>query len=428
MLYTVIAIVIAIALLFAWLLKPQPPCHSHVPSKTVDWTKRRTLSEAVAAEAPKTGLTYLVVGTGSVGLALINALLERGEKNVRGFDVREPRRSPSSSAFTFIRGSVGDVDALTEACKGADVVFSTFAVIKFQERLPFQYALSHSVNVEGTENLVRACLAAGVKHLVQTSTSNVCVFADGSMSGALLDEDSPQVTKETSPNHYGWTKVQAEKIVLAANGQPLARGGTLSTAAVRPCSAIFGPDDNFISETWIRAGALQIILPAPKIDYVHVDNVLWGHLLCEKALREKTEEVGGHAFCVNGGEPSRSADDFYAAVAHFYEQATGEAMAVTRLPTRLLRVIAFAVECYQRLTQTRLVGELGNLTPAMFATAELSYGFSSAKAKRLLGYEPLYTVDEGLQKTTAEHFAAGNCVKSNKTMWGAAAKVAPKKA
>ena len=100
MLYTVIAIVIAIALLFAWLLKPQPPCHSHVPSKTVDWTKRRTLSEAVAAEAPKTGLTYLVVGTGSVGLALINALLERGEKNVRGFDVREPRRSPSSSAFT----------------------------------------------------------------------------------------------------------------------------------------------------------------------------------------------------------------------------------------------------------------------------------------------------------------------------------------
>ena len=251
MLYTVAAIVIAIALLFAWLLKPQPPCHSHVPSSKTDWTKRRTLAEAVAKEAPKTGLTYLVVGTGSVGLALINALLERGERNVRGFDVREPRRSPSSSAFTFIRGSVGDVDALTEACKGVDVVFSTFAVIKFQERLPFQYALSHSVNVEGTENLVRACLAAGVKHLVQTSTSNVCVFADGSMSGALLDEDSPQVTKETSPNHYGWTKVQAEKIVLAANGQPLARGGTLSTAAVRPCSAIFGPDDNFISETWI---------------------------------------------------------------------------------------------------------------------------------------------------------------------------------
>ena len=37
-------------------------------------------------------------------------------------------------------------------------------------------------------------------------------------------------------------------------------------------------------------------------------------------------------------------------------------------------------------------------------------------------------VDEGLQKTTAEHFAAGNCQKTNKTMWGAAAKVAPKKA
>ena len=56
---------------------------------------------------------------------------------------------------------------------------------------------------------------------------------------------------------------------------------------MRPCSAIFGPDDNFISETWIRAGALQIILPAPKIDYVHVDNVLWGHLLCELCTRRQ---------------------------------------------------------------------------------------------------------------------------------------------
>ena len=48
MLYTVAAIVIVIALLFAWLLKPQPPCHSHVPSSKTDWTKRRTLAEAVA--------------------------------------------------------------------------------------------------------------------------------------------------------------------------------------------------------------------------------------------------------------------------------------------------------------------------------------------------------------------------------------------
>jgi len=38
--------------------------------------------------------------------------------------------------------------------------------------------------------------------------------------------------------------------------------------------------------------------------------------------------------------------------------------------------------------------------------AGLSYGFSSAKAKAVLGYDPLYSVDEGLQKTVALFMAA----------------------
>ena len=69
--------------------------------------------------------------------------------------------------------------------------------------------------------------------LIQTSTSNVCIDP-AKLTHQIMDEDSALVTELTSPNHYGWTKVQAECAVLAAHSP------TLGTVSVRPCSGIFG--------------------------------------------------------------------------------------------------------------------------------------------------------------------------------------------
>lgn len=61
-----------------------------------------------------------------------------------------------------------------------------------------------------------------------------------------MDESEPRVTRETMINHYGWTKAQAEKDALDADGSTLADGRTMATCAVRPCSGIFGHDDRMI--------------------------------------------------------------------------------------------------------------------------------------------------------------------------------------
>ena len=76
-----------------------------------------------------------------------------------------------------------------------------------------------------------------------------------------MDESSELVGPQNSPNHYGWTKAQAETMVLAANGAPLepAARGALQTVAVRPCSGIFGLQDNFMTEKWLELGQVQII-------------------------------------------------------------------------------------------------------------------------------------------------------------------------
>jgi nucleoside-diphosphate-sugar epimerase len=230
----------------------------------------------------------LVIGTGSVGLILMEALVARGEKKVKGLDVVAPRRAVAGA--TFVLGNVTDLASLKAACEGVDVVYFTVALIRYYERLAFQYTASHAVNVTGTQNVLSACAECGVQVLVQTSTSNVCVSA-GQVNGEM-DETSPLVGAHNSPNHYGWTKAQAEAMVLGANGSPLtpAARGALQTVAVRPCSGIFGLHDNFITERWLDLGSVQIMLPEPTIDYVYNENVVYG--AASKRSNRKTTRHG----------------------------------------------------------------------------------------------------------------------------------------
>jgi len=243
-----------------------------------------------------------------------------------------------------------------------------------------------------------------VAALVQTSTSNVCVSAG--LVHAAMDETSPLVGPHDSPNHYGWTKVQAEAAVLGAHGTELspAGRGKLQTVAVRPCSAIFGLQDNFMTEKWLEAGKVQLMLPEPKIDYVYNENVVYAHLLAEKGLLAERgapaakQRVGGRAFCITNEEPLM-AGEFYNSLDHFYLQQTGRTFKQEYLPCNLMFGLASAVELIQMATRGRLKGEIALLTPAMFAIASLSHSFTSTQARDVLGYEPLYTVHEALQRT-----------------------------
>ena len=146
------------------------------------------------------------------------------------------------------------------------------------------------------------------------------------------------------------------------------------------------------------------MLPEPLIDYVYNENVAYAHLLAEAALHAERAKpppqrrVGGEAFCITNGEPLRAAD-FHDAVGHYYKRQTGGAFKQTYLPRRLMMALGYAVELVQRATRGRVTGDLALLTPAMFAVASLTYAFSSAKAKERLGYEPLYTLHEALQRT-----------------------------
>jgi 3beta-hydroxy-Delta5-steroid dehydrogenase / steroid Delta-isomerase len=114
-----------------------------------------------------------------------------------------------------------------------DTVYLTAAAIYFMDKIPYQYERSFSINVRGTENVIAACKAKGVKYLVETSTMHVTVPCD--RQGVVeTDETDPYVTEQNCLSYYGLTKAMAEKLVLEAS---TTTSDGLKTVAVRPPGA-----------------------------------------------------------------------------------------------------------------------------------------------------------------------------------------------
>eukprot|EP00547_Thalassionema_nitzschioides_P018891 CAMPEP_0194239550 /NCGR_PEP_ID=MMETSP0158-20130606/5971_1 /TAXON_ID=33649 /ORGANISM="Thalassionema nitzschioides, Strain L26-B" /LENGTH=387 /DNA_ID=CAMNT_0038974039 /DNA_START=118 /DNA_END=1281 /DNA_ORIENTATION=+ len=348
---------------------------------------------------PKTGDAYLVVGgCGFLGKRIVEVLLERGERNIAVFDIATANKDYNiiDPRVKHIPGDVTNLSNLKAACADIDTVFATFAVIRFMERLNFQRSFSERINIGGTANLLKACESCGVKRLIQTSTSHVSVgFGQCSLS---MTEDDPYVDRSNSFSHYGYTKAEAEKLVLKANNSA-AGGGALQTVAIRPCSGIFGPKDGLVTERALSKNEYQHMGSEGKDafqDLVYVDNVVYGHLLAENKLRNGDNGIAGEAFCISNNEPLNFGK-FWERVQHYRPE-----LKVAVIPYFLCWMIAYIMEALQYTTRGSIKGEISILTPAMLQVSGAKYAFCIDKAQRVLGYEPLYTMNQGIQRVVWE--------------------------
>lgn len=73
----------------------------------------------------------------------------------------------SAESFEWIQADILDPTALCDAFIDADVVFHCAAIVSFKAK---DNEALYEVNVDGTRNVVNACLKVGVKHLVYSSS------------------------------------------------------------------------------------------------------------------------------------------------------------------------------------------------------------------------------------------------------------------
>jgi UDP-glucose 4-epimerase len=108
----------------------------------------------------------VIGGAGFLGSHVADRLTEAGY-SVCVFDRRESQwLQPGQSMLV---GDLQDMDALTKAIAGAEVVYNFAAIADLNDALD-KPAMTVKVNVLGTVNVLEACRANGVKRFVYAST------------------------------------------------------------------------------------------------------------------------------------------------------------------------------------------------------------------------------------------------------------------
>ncbi len=129
----------------------------------------------------------------------------------------------------WIKADISDIEALQDAMQNVQQVYHCAGMVSFN---PKQKHLLFKTNVEGTANVVNACLEMGVKKLLHVSS----VAALGRIRQNTLVNETMNWTEETSNSEYGKSKYLGEMEVWRGVGEGL------DTVIVNP-SIILGAGD-----------------------------------------------------------------------------------------------------------------------------------------------------------------------------------------
>jgi dihydroflavonol-4-reductase len=274
---------------------------------------------------------YLTGATGFLGEHVARALRERGA------EVRDER-------VDLLDGA-----GLERAMRGCEAVVHVAALYSYEA----DSGSLARVNIEGTRSVLAAAGRAGVRRLVHTSTAGTC----GPVLGrAATEQDEPPAWELAVP--YKWTKLESERLVLAA-----ARDG-LEAVVVNPTTPV-GEGDRKPTPTGrmvagVARGKLRGYVATTGLNVVDVHDVALGHALALDRGRS------GERYLLGGTDLWLG--DLFATIA-----------AIAGLPRPRIRVPYAAA---------RAAAALGFVNRNEVRLARLPMFFSSAKAERELGYRP----------------------------------------
>ncbi|MDP1764598.1 MAG: NAD-dependent epimerase/dehydratase family protein [Sediminibacterium sp.] len=156
----------------------------------------------------------LVTGVGGlVGSHLVKQLVSEGNR-VRAIYRSAIPLPEVAGTVEWVKGDILDVVSLEEAMKGIQQVYHCAAIVTFN---PKKKALLHQTNVEGTANVVNACLNEGISKLLFVSS----VAALGRIREDIPIDEKMNWSEETSNSEYGKSKYFAEMEVWRGIGEGL---------------------------------------------------------------------------------------------------------------------------------------------------------------------------------------------------------------
>ena len=219
-------------------------------------------------------ITLVTGGTGFVGWYVVQRLLAAGYSLRLLAQPEQPIVSEWRERVDVIRGDLTDLHKLPGLLSGVSTVVHLAGEVRQAERFT-------SVNVQGTQQLLAACAAAGNLRVVHLSSVGVI----GAKRPGVYTEDSVCHPR----NAYEFSKFQGEQIA-----REHIRNNTLRMTVLRP-TIVFGAHtrgsaDSFLS--WLRSinsGRFRFVGSGTgAANYVYVDDVA----ATVAAVLERDETIG----------------------------------------------------------------------------------------------------------------------------------------
>jgi nucleoside-diphosphate-sugar epimerase len=463
---------------------------------------------ALAAFAP---LSRNSSQAGFLGGWIVRHLLERGEhpKQIRVLDIRAPTRPDLTTGlakdidFRLVdisdREQVqaafnapwplgapdfdapdhgqdrGPVDNDLNSCRDEDstapelsadiTVFHTAANIRFYERDPRLLHLSEKVNVEGTQNVLDAARAAGVRILIYTSSGSVSVRRTRLWLWPwekrpvfwvqTIDDDDGRLPRrhEEMFSNYAASKIKAEGLVRAADRTPLAASaakkgskgqgqGLLRTGCLRPGNGIYGTGGDILCGAYLARQVNPSWAQDTLQNFIYVENASLAHFCYERRLIERAREstnnpdIGGQAFAIVDAGPPVTYGDVYTVLTTLTDGRT----VFPRLSVTTMLMLAHVLErlyllrSFATSSSNPVIRRLGqlvpgptedlvNLQPSLFFLTMVHLIWDDSRArlppdKGGLGYTPQWTTLAALCKLVAEHKKANDRFEARSTGGG----------
>ncbi|MFC1905279.1 NAD-dependent epimerase/dehydratase family protein [Chloroflexota bacterium] len=304
-------------------------------------------------------LAAVTGASGHLGANLVRELIFR-EWKVRAL-VHQDTRALEGLDVERVAGDILDEESLREAFRGVDIVFHLAARISV---VNWDHKLVESVNITGVKNTVNACVSAGVKRLVHTSSFHALIQEP---LNETLDESRLLIISGNSPP-YNRSKAEGERIVQNA----ISRG--LDAIIITPAGMIgpydFQPSHFGATIMAMAKGRLPAIVDAG-LDWVDTRDVAWGMIhACEQAKVGDKYIISGHWAKLKD-------------IAQHVSEVSGNNLPGVILPLWIAKSSAPLVS-----TLDRIRGKRQLLTPISMKELESNRYLSHAKASRELGYEP----------------------------------------
>lgn len=294
----------------------------------------------------------------------VKALVHYNSRNDWGYLEQLPH--DVLNHIEVMAGDVQDPLSMRKAVQDCDLVFHLASLIA----IPYSYLAPQSyimTNVIGSLNVMQACLDEGVEKIVHTSTSETY----GTAQYVPIDESHP--LQGQSP--YSASKIGADKI---AESYHTSFG--LPVAIIRPFNT-YGP----------RQSA-RAVIPTIITQILNDNVVRLGSLHPTRDLNFVSDTVDGF---IKVAKSDRS-------VGEVINIGTGQEISVGELAKKIISIIGHKCE---------IVCENQRMRPENSEVERLLA--NNTKARELIGWEPQFTLDDGLKQTIEWFREHGSLYKAN---------------